>query len=246
MKYHFFLDETGDHGLGYIDKNFPIFLLCGCLFREDDLNEIETKINTFKIQYFKTTQVILHSREIRKCEGPFQILFNLDLKANFYTDLNKIIRDTNYKIIGAGINKEKHIKKYGKSAKDPYSLSLSFIIERLMFCLSNLDKNGTVEIKVEERGRKEDTLLLSHFNSILDRGTYYIGSQRLKKTILSFGFYSKKENTMGLQIADLCAYQLAKHLLNPEVPYIPFDIIEKKIYSNKKGEYKGWGLKIFP
>jgi len=37
MKYHFFLDETGDHGLSYIDRNFPLFLLCGCLFREDSL-----------------------------------------------------------------------------------------------------------------------------------------------------------------------------------------------------------------
>ncbi|OPY72805.1 MAG: hypothetical protein A4E64_02793 [Syntrophorhabdus sp. PtaU1.Bin058] len=246
MKYRFFLDETGDHGLSYIDKNFPLFLLCGCLFQEDDLNKMETDINTFKTKYFKTTQIILHSREIRKCEGPFQILFNLDIKASFYAALNKIIENTTYKIIGAGINKEKHIKKYGKSAKDPYSLSLSFIIERLMFCLDSLDKNGTVEIEVEERGKKEDTLLLSHFNSILDRGTYYISSQRLKKTILSFGFYSKKENVTGLQIADLCAYPLARHLLNPEIPYIPFDIIEKKIYCNKKGEYKGWGLKVFP
>jgi len=34
MKYFFFLDETGDHGLDFIDKNFPLFLLCGCLIRE--------------------------------------------------------------------------------------------------------------------------------------------------------------------------------------------------------------------
>jgi hypothetical protein len=25
-KYHLFLDETGDHGLSFIDKNFPLFL----------------------------------------------------------------------------------------------------------------------------------------------------------------------------------------------------------------------------
>lgn len=27
MKYKYFLNETGDHGLNYVDKNFPIFLL---------------------------------------------------------------------------------------------------------------------------------------------------------------------------------------------------------------------------
>ncbi|GAH52281.1 unnamed protein product [marine sediment metagenome] len=59
-------------------------------------------------------------------------------------------------------------------------------------------------------------------------------------------FHSKRENIVGLQIADLCAYPLARHLLNPEEPYIPFKIIEKKIYCNRSGEYDGWGLKLFP
>mgnify|MGYP001585886212 CR=1 FL=1 len=223
-----------------------MFLLCGCLFREDILKETEDKVNDFKRKYFGTTKVILHSREIRKCEGAFQILFDLNLKANFYEDLNRILEDAKYLIIGSGINKETHIKKYGKEAKDPYSLSLSFVIERLIFCLDNMDKESTVDIKVEVRGRKEDKMLLSHFNSILDRGTLYISRDRLRKRISDFGFYEKRENIIGLQIADLSAYPLARHLLNPEEPYKPFDILEKKLYCNENGEYNGWGLKSFP
>jgi len=246
MRYYFFLDETGDHGLSYVDKNFPLFLLCGCLFRADELDNVKAQIDTFKRKYFKTTEVILHSREIRKCEGSFQILFDLKLKAEFYKDLNKILEGAACKIIAAGIDKEEHIKKYGKGAKDPYSLSLSFTIERLIFCLDSLDKKGVVEVKVEPRGKKEDQMLLSHFNSILDLGTFYISPGRLKEKIINFKFHSKRENIVGLQIADLCAYPLARHLLNPEEPYIPFKIIEKKIYCNKSGEYDGWGLKLFP
>ncbi|MEW6025910.1 MAG: DUF3800 domain-containing protein [Planctomycetota bacterium] len=246
MKYYFFLDETGDHGLSYVDKNFPLFLLCGCLFREDHLKETVDKINAFKQKYFKTTEVFLHSREIRKCEGTFQILFNLDIKAGFYNDLNEIIEKGIFQIIGAGINKEEHIKKYGRGAKDPYSLALSFIIERLIFCLDVPDKDAIIEICVEERGRKEDQRLISDFNSILDRGTFYITSQRLQYKIKKIEFYSKKDNLIGLQIADLCAYPLARHILNPKEPYIPFKIIEKKIYCDKNGKYDGWGLKIFP
>lgn len=246
MRYYFFLDETGDHGLSYVDKNFPLFLLCGCLFRADELDNVKAKIDNFKWKYFKTTEVILHSREIRKCEGSFQILFDLSLKAEFYKDLNKILEGAVYKIIAAGIDKEEYIKKYGKGAKDPYNLSLSFLIERLIFCLNSLDKEGVVEIKAEPRGKKEDQMLLSHFNSILDLGTFYISSSRLKEKIINFKFHSKRKNIVGLQIADLCAYPLARHLLNPKEPYIPFKIIEEKIYCNKKGEYDGWGLKLFP
>jgi hypothetical protein len=49
MKYYFFLDETGDHGLDFIDKNFPLFLLCGCLTWEDHLAKMEEEVNTFKL-----------------------------------------------------------------------------------------------------------------------------------------------------------------------------------------------------
>jgi hypothetical protein len=34
--------------------------------------------------------------------------------------------------------------------------------------------------------------------------------------------------------------------LNPDEPYIPFEIIKDKLYNNNDGEYEGWGLKVFP
>ncbi len=244
--YYLYLDETGDHGLSFIDHNYPIFLLCGCLFNQIEMENMEKKVNLFKQKYFSTSNVILHSREIRKCEGSFQILFDLNLKAKFYEDMNLIIKNSKFKIIGVGINKEEYIKRYGKSAKDPYALSLSFIIERLIFYLDELNKEAEVEIIAEKRGTKEDKKLLSQFNSTLDLGTYYVLSDRLKKKIKKFEFKFKKENIVGLQVADLCAYPLARHLLNSEEPYIPFMIIEEKIYCNNKGEYDGWGLKLFP
>lgn len=246
MKYYFFLDETGDHGLSYVDKNFPVFLLCGCLFREDRLGEMEDRVNAFKQKYFKTESVILHSREIRKCEGAFQILFNIDLKAAFYEDLNRILREGEYTIIGAAVNKEEHIKRYGKGARDPYAISLSFIMERLVFCLQKTDRGAILEVLVEERGKKEDRMLQAHFNSIMDRGTYYVKSGDFKNLLCKFKFHPKRENVIGLQIADLCAYPLARHLISPEEPYIPFKLIESKIYSDEKGRYNGWGLKSFP
>lgn len=246
MRYLLFLDETGDHGLSHIDNNFPLFLLCGCLIREDKLFELESAINRFKIKYFNTTDVILHSREIRRHEGSFQILFDLDLKGRFYADWNEIVSSAAFTIIGSGIDKIKHIKKYGRAASNPYALSLSFIMERLIFCLDPIDKEAKVYIKVEKRGDKEDTLLLAHYNSILDKGTYYVSKQRLQNTIAGLKYHSKIDNINGLQLSDLCAYPLARHLLYPKVPYIPFDVIKGKIYCDKKGKFGGYGLKLFP
>lgn len=245
-KYYFFLDETGDHSLSFIDQNFPLFLLAGCLFRERELIKIEDEINNFKREFFSTSEVILHSREIRKCEGVFQILFDLKIKEEFYKKLNNIIAGVDFFIIGAGVDKEEHIKKYGKGAENPYVISLSFVLERLIFCLDERASSAVVDIKIEKRGKKEDGQLLDQFNLILDRGTYYVDSQRLKSRISDFEFFLKKDNIIGLQIADLCAYPLARYILNPKEPYIPFQIIQKKLYCGRSGKDDGYGLKVFP
>jgi len=247
MKYYFFLDETGDHGLSFIDQHFPLFLLAGCLFEESELRGVEEKIKKLKTDIFKSEAVILHSRDIRKCEGAFQILFDLALKEKFYKELNKIISEAKFTIIGAGVNKVEHIKKYGKGARDPYGISLTFIIERLIFCLDAAgDDATTVDIRIEKRGRKEDEQLLGQYDVVLNKGTYYIESDRVKKRISEFQFASKRENIIGLQIADLCAYPLARHVLSSEEPYVPFEIIKEKIYCNQSGNFDGYGLKIFP
>ena len=58
MKYHLFLDETGDHGLTHIDKNFPVFLLCGCLFSDQELKSTGNSGDMLTGDNSKTAQVI--------------------------------------------------------------------------------------------------------------------------------------------------------------------------------------------
>lgn len=245
-KYHFFMDETGDHGLSFVDENFPIFLLAGCLFEDSEYTRISEEINNLKQEFFKTTEVILHSRDIRKCEGAFQILFDLELKKRFYEQLNKIISGAKFKVIAVAINKKKHIEKYGKIADDPYEICLSFMLERLIFCTDSSLHSSTVSIVIEKRGQKEDKQLLAHYNSVTDLGTIHVTPTRFKNRITDFTMMLKKDNNVGLQIADLCAYPIARHVLNEKEPYIPFKIIENKFYSSGSGKIEGYGLKVFP
>lgn len=103
-----------------------------------------------------------------------------------------------------------------------------------------------VIITIEKRGKKEDNQLLSHYNSIIDQGTYHVSPQRFKQRISDFIMRFKKDNDIGLQISDLCAYPLARHVLNTGEPYIPFKIIENKLRKSREGKVDGYGLKIFP
>ncbi len=244
IKYYLFIDESGDHGLSNLDPNFPVFLLCGVLIFEQSYETLKTEINTLKQHFWKDKKVILHSRDIRKCEKEFQILFNNNIKSSFYNKLNTIIKNNKYRIIASAIDKNNFIEKYGKLSDDIYEISLSFLIERAIFCLDEiLFFNKTLEIIIEKRGKKEDNLLKKHFQKLLSRGTGYVNAQRLKNVNTKITFKDKKDNINGLQLSDLIAYPIARYVIDKDRANPAFDILKDNIYKNKGRMY---GLKIFP
>ncbi len=238
------MDESGDHGLTTIVPEFPVFLLCGVLVAENDYETIKASMNAIKSEHWDDKKVIFHSRDIRKQEKEFVKLFDMDVKQKFYTDLNRIITEGNYTVIASGIRKDKYIKTYGKLSNDVYDLSLSFIIERTVFCL-DAKPNGhkKVNIIIEKRGKKEDKRLAEHFQRLMARGTGYVSAERLSAYNMSIEFVGKSENINGLQLADLIAYPMARYVIDPERANPAFDTLEGKIY--RRGERR-YGLKVFP
>ncbi|MDQ5928334.1 MAG: hypothetical protein QG594_108 [Bacteroidota bacterium] len=243
MKYYLFVDESGDHGLKTIDEGFPVFLLCGVLVSEIEYQKMDLNVSASKKKYWNNTNVILHSRDIRKCNNEFKILFDLKLKEKFYDDLNHIFTSNKYKIISSAINKIEFIKKYGKLQDDVYEIALSFILESTIFCLDEVNDCSSLEIVIEKRGKKEDAKLSNHMNKLSQIGTYYVSKERMDKYNIEYKFLRKNENSNGLQISDLLAYPIARKVIYPDGVNIPYELIKDKFY-NKNG--KLYGLKIFP
>lgn len=75
MKYYLFIDESGDHGLGNIDTNFPVFVLCGIVIFETEYENLRVNFNSIKEAFWKNINVVFHSRDIRKCNNEYAILF---------------------------------------------------------------------------------------------------------------------------------------------------------------------------
>lgn len=243
MKYYLFIDESGDHGLKTIDSSFPVFLLCGVLISEDEYVQINAIVNQVKLKYWNNSNVILHSRDIRKCNNEFKILFDLKVKEQFYNDINGILTTSNYKIISSAIDKISFIKKYGKLEDDVYEIALSFILERTIFCLDEIKDGDNLEIVIEKRGKKEDTKLANHLNKLNQVGTFYVDSQRIKKYSIKYSFLDKRQNNNGLQISDLLAYPIAKKIIFPEGVNVSYELIKDKFYTKNGKQY---GLKVFP
>lgn len=246
MKYYLFLDECGDQNLSNFSPEFPIFTLSGIIVSDEQYKIIVEQVNTLKSHFWNDKKVILHSRDIRKCQNGFEILFDLEIKALFYQDLNSILGENDYTIVACSILKDKYIRRYGKLS-DVYAISLSFIMERAVFLLDKeqkrLEKNIELHIIAERRGKKEDKALLDYYNELLDRGTYFVDEKRLKNYFKSFQFKDKRDNIVGLQISDLVAYPITRYVLDREAVNLSFEIIKDKIYTQSNRMH---GLKIHP
>ena len=117
-------------------------------------------------------------------------------------------------------------------------------MERTVFYLDSLNKSD-IELTtiIEKRGKKEDATLLAYYNSLFDRGTYWVSAERIKSYFKSFQMKAKQEDVIGLQVADLIAYPITRHILDENAVNLSYDIIKRNIYT-KDG--KLYGMKVFP
>lgn len=242
-QYYLFLDECGDQNLSSFDPSFPVFTLCGIIVSQEQLDVLSDKINALKREFWGDKKIIFHSRDIRKCQNGFEIFFDIDVKRRFYERINCILGDNVYVIICCSILKEPYIRQYGR-LNDVYGQSLSYIMERTVFYLDSLSKDNIhLATIVECRGKKEDKALLDYYNKVSDRGTYWVTSERIKKYFKEFEMKRKSENLVGLQIADLVAYPITRHVLDENEVNLAFDVVKENIYQK---EGKLFGMKVFP
>lgn len=243
-KYYLFLDECGDQNLANFDPSFPIFTLCGIVLSQEQLDIVTAQIDVIKKRFWNDKKIILHSRDIRKCEKGFEVLFDLSTKQQFYQAINEVLAQKIYTIICCAILKEPYIRKYGKM-NDVYAQSLSFIVERTVFYLDSVsNQDAKLNVVIEKRGKKEDDNLLNYYNQLLDRGTYFVKPERIKNYFESFEMKWKSQDVVGLQVADLIAYPLTRYILDEQAANPAFEIVKDNIYTDERG--KLYGLKIFP
>lgn len=235
-KYYLFIDECGDHNLAKFDPGFPVFTLCGILVSKQNLNALNKAFEELKKKIFGNKDVVIHSVDIRKWRGPFSILADKSLREEFFEGIEKILRRHKaYVIVSCTILKEQLSKFCVRGEKDDvYGLSLSYLIERSIFCADNEmhDVLPSISIVVERRGKNEDNKLLNYYNGLRNRGTKWVTADRLRARISDFGFKNKKDNIIGLQIADLIAYPVTIHLLYPERANPSYEAVKHNIFQD--------------
>jgi Protein of unknown function (DUF3800) len=242
FKHVAYFDESGDHGLETIDPGFPAFVLCGCVYQIDEYLRAEAPaFSAIKFANFGHDAVVMHSRQIRKQLGPFKILQNPLVRKRFLAEIASFFQNSKATIIAAAIRKDRHKNQY-KYPSDPYDVALLFCLERLYGFMKDCgDDANPVTCVFEQRGDAEDQRLAKVFKAACD-GANHWGC----KLPFEMVFASKQQNMPGLQVADLAAYPIARHVIDPDAPNRAFAVIEPRFRRSPNGRVIGWGLKIFP
>jgi len=239
--YVIYVDESGDHSLESIDQDYPVFVLDFCLFRKDHYTKaVAPRVQAFKFENFGHDIVVLHEHEIRKQKPPFVFLQNQQKRAAFMEGLNRLI-EAEFTIVAAAIRKERLARQYARPA-NPYEIALTFCMERAYAFLREIGQHTrTTHIVVERRGKREDDELELAFRRIRDGANHWGATPGFEIV-----FADKKTNSAGLQLADLTARPIGRHVLAPDQPNRAWDIIEPKLRRSPEGRVNGWGLKTFP
>lgn len=241
-KFIAFFDECGDHSLTKIDKDFPLFLLCTVIVeREVYAHHIVPALAEFKLRYFAHEGINLHSREIRKAEGPFGILQNVAVRQKFLPELSALMATLPFTLFITAIHKLAYAKRYGDGAKNPYDVALEYSFERILHFLEEQGENQ-LPVIAEARGQQEDDALRASFHRLMTQGTYYNSAERFQKLVCPISFRRKQDNIAGIQVADLCAHPTARYLLKPSVVNQAFDVVKPHIYVSGNVN----GLKVYP
>jgi hypothetical protein len=237
--YIVFVDESGSPTMSAIDPNHPVFVLVFCIFNKwEYCDVIQPAIKRLKFEFFGHDMTVLHSHEIRKRSGEFDILMNETRRLVFLKRLDDIVRGSKFEIVATVLDKRDVWDD--QSANNPdflYHHALWECIKKLHHRLKEKGElNKLTHIIAESRGKVENRNLVRVFEKISYAIDFQDGDDdvRIKYHTDHFSllFAEKKINSAGLQIADLVGHPIGRHAISPNQPNQAFEAIKDKIVDD--------------
>ena len=236
--YIIFADECGDIGLRKPDPKFPVFGLAFVLLKKSAYTRVfAPSMLEFKHWYAGHESIILHGRDIRRRKGAFSLLTTDRWRTEFMSRLSKVLEATPFTIIAIVIRKDRLKARY-LYPEGPENLALQFGLERVnRYLMMNGQKDKICHFVFESRGSRADDESRKILDDVI-HGNARIGYRQADYSAIRYKpvYIEKKENSLGTQLADLVAYPITRHCLDPTQQNRAMEIIRPKIFQ----------LKVFP
>jgi hypothetical protein len=238
--YVVFVDETGDHGMTNINRDFPLFGLAFCVFAKTDyIGCVTPALRRLKFATFGYDLVVLHEHDIRKRANAFALM-SRERRERFLDELGSIVAAGRFTLVAVVIDK-RALQPPPPSA-NPYHLALLLGLERVARLLAERgQEERRTHVVVEARGKREVTELELEFRRVCG------GANELGRALpFDLVIADKRANSEGLQLADMVARPVALSVLRPGQPNRAMDILREKIWRDASGQIAEYGLKVIP
>ncbi|MBI5289422.1 MAG: DUF3800 domain-containing protein [Chloroflexi bacterium] len=214
-----FIDESGDHTYRHLDDlNRRYLALTGVLVRKASYDRLVPdsleRLKRAHFRYDPDDPPILTRSMIVKRKSWFGVLRESARNEAWEIDLIALLTGLQAQIFTVVMDKKVHFEEYGTSSWNPYTYSLSVLLNRVRGYLKI--NGGTADVMPESRGAREDAQLAAVYAELREDGA--TGPDGL-----SFGtgeeysaafphdtllFRKKEHNVAGLQLADMvCSEQ---------------------------------------
>ena len=239
-----YLDESGNHDMGKIDPDYPVFVLGGVIVEgKYAVTVLEAELSSFKLRWFGSTKTVLHTADITRNRGEFEMLIDAETRARFYDDLNAMMRRLDYSVVACVVDKYGCAKQRKWRGVDAYTLALEKLIESFYAEIGNVSGGG--EIVAERRLPELDRGLTSTWNRYLDVGTSNVSGSAIKRRIRRLDLRPKSENIAGLQLADLVVSPIGRHVIGKQDKE-DWWIVDSKVLNAGDEKSDNHGLMMVP
>ena len=246
-----YLDESGNSTLKRVDKTYSMFVLGGVIIDDKYIEVLKSKINDFKEDIFKkklvtTSDVILHTLDIKGNTKGFEPLEYKKNRNKFYKEINKFLEDSEFSVLSCAFHTKKvktFIKKHDIIIHDLYNLGFSVLAGQFARVLKDSNETGYIIAEAREDPQNEE----------LEKFWEKINNGKIKKHIKDFDMADKKgnlvvntnkknnlaksidkeSNSIGLQMADLVINPIGRYVLG-RPNYEGWEIVREKLEDNQR------------
>jgi hypothetical protein len=251
-QYYMFLDECGTHAVAPIDRNFPVFALCGIIVDAEKYHEFDVKWKNWKIGALGIDDPKIHEPDLRKYSKRFRRNTD-DERSEVDTSLKSLLEGLDFHCIAAVVDLAAFGSLHPTGRVDDflpqscYLMAIDFVMERFVHFLQRFGQDARGHVFAESRGPKEDVLVNYEYVRLQKEGTQFISESDFRYQLRPYiEFHRKSSNNSGLQVADIAARPLAEKVIDPGSNPKRWDVFMEKLYDGCKGEPFSYGLKVFP
>lgn len=258
--YRLYVDEVGTDDMGAVENDDHRYLsLTGvAMTLEAARDDLGPKFNWVKSTIFEhdpDNPIIFHRRKIVQRKESFGALNDLRKADLFDRAMMKIIRQCDYTVITAIIDKLDASKRERWREKHPYHYLMQILVEKFARFLVRKDSFG--DIMPEGRKGKKDAALQEAYETVRTQGNYYFPPEQICYRIPSqkLKFRYKQDNVAGLQLADLLAHPSHMYIrstrghpvsLGRYARQVATVLVQSKYDRSTTGKIHGYGIKFLP